>query len=238
MDLNEKMRSEIVDEYVKNCLDTVTYNLERETRKCESPIEKTFLLAMLKENFFECSVEPHGMSFEKDNGPRIHPKPFKCLLSRTEQVPISMEEINYSWNGEPSTGSVCWFVVCPQYSIKQYRVDFLVRCFSFEVEWLDSGDSGDHVETQSTVLVECDGHDFHEKTKEQVARDKKRDREIKSLGFEMLRFSGSEIYKDPTSCAKEVTEYLIKRNRAKAEEHFARNKTSDKMKEHHQEQHP
>lgn len=62
-----------------------------------------------------------------------------------------------------------------------------------------------------SVLVECDGHDWHERTKEQAARDKKRDRTLALSGYHVLRFTGSEINKDPIACAKEVFEHLLAR---------------------------
>ena len=31
--------------------------------------------------------------------------------------------------------------------------------------------------------MECDGHDFHERTKEQASSDKKRDRSLQAAGF-------------------------------------------------------
>ena len=57
------------------------------------------------------------------------------------------------------------------------------------------------------IAVECDGHDFHEKTKEQVARDKARDRSITSQGYRIFRFSGSEIYRDNVLCAQQVVNF-------------------------------
>ena len=56
--------------------------------------------------------------------------------------------------------------------------------------------------------VECDGHDFHEKTKEQAARDKKRDRALSAQGYTVIRFTGSEVYAAPWRCAKEVFDLL------------------------------
>ena len=52
--------------------------------------------------------------------------------------------------------------------------------------------------------IECDGHDFHERTREQAQRDKKRDRDLAARGWRILRFTGSEIWKDPARCAQEV----------------------------------
>ena len=41
------------------------------------------------------------------------------------------------------------------------------------------------------IVAECDGHDFHEKTKDQVARDKSRVRDLEIAGWRILRFTGS-----------------------------------------------
>lgn len=54
------------------------------------------------------------------------------------------------------------------------------------------------------VAIECDGHDFHEKTKEQAARDKSRDRAITAEGYALLRFTGSEIWANALGCAEEA----------------------------------
>lgn len=75
----------------------------------------------------------------------------------------------------------------PQFKIGNYFADFAISLYG-----------GD------TVVIECDGHDFHEKTKEQVARDKKRDRFIKGQGYDVYRFSGSEIISSPFSVIEEV----------------------------------
>lgn len=62
--------------------------------------------------------------------------------------------------------------------------------------------------THLHVVVECDGHAFHEKTKEQAARDKARDRFLMIKGWPVLRFTGSEIYKDAGTCAEAVVDAL------------------------------
>lgn len=49
----------------------------------------------------------------------------------------------------------------------------------------------------SQLAIELDGHDFHERTKEQARRDKKRDRDLSALGFPVARFTGSEIFAAP-----------------------------------------
>lgn len=78
-----------------------------------------------------------------------------------------------------------------QISLGNYRVDFLF------VAKCESG-------VTTLLAVECDGHEFHERSKEQAARDKSRDRELMSQGILVLRFTGSEIWADAVSCVNQV----------------------------------
>ena len=54
------------------------------------------------------------------------------------------------------------------------------------------------------IAIECDGHNFHERTKEQAAHDKSRDRALTLAGWMVLRFTGSEIHRDADACAAQV----------------------------------
>ena len=76
-----------------------------------------------------------------------------------------------------------------QYKIKNYRADFFVELFSCN---------------GNKYIIECDGHDFHEKTKEQAKYDKQRERIFVQNGYKVLRYSGSEIYKDFESITQEL----------------------------------
>jgi hypothetical protein len=58
------------------------------------------------------------------------------------------------------------------------------------------------------TVVEIDGHDFHEKTKSQASRDKKRDRDFLSEGYVTMRFSGSDVYHRTFECVEEVSFHL------------------------------
>lgn len=58
------------------------------------------------------------------------------------------------------------------------------------------------------VNVEADGHDFHDRTKEQAQRDRRRDRILVARGFRVLRFTGSEIYRNAAHCADEILHLL------------------------------
>lgn len=57
------------------------------------------------------------------------------------------------------------------------------------------------------IIVECDGFQYH-KGKAEFIRDRKRDRALKAQGYEVLRFSGTEIYSDPVAASHELAEYL------------------------------
>lgn len=59
------------------------------------------------------------------------------------------------------------------------------------------------------LIVELDGHDWHERTKHQATRDKKRDRALVSAGYRIMRFTGSEIYADPGECLQEVIDAIL-----------------------------
>ena len=58
------------------------------------------------------------------------------------------------------------------------------------------------------IIVECDGHEFHQKSKQQVEKDNQRERDLKKLGYEVVRFSGSEIFKDAEKCVEDLLDIL------------------------------
>lgn len=54
------------------------------------------------------------------------------------------------------------------------------------------------------IAIELDGHDFHERTKEQARRDRSRDRALTIAGWCVLRFTGSEIYRGAWECVDDL----------------------------------
>lgn len=91
----------------------------------------------------------------------------------------------------------------PQYEImcgkKKYVVDFLVMLEDFTSE----------EPNLETIVIECDGHEFHERTKEQVRRDNERQLSLKMNGYDVVRLSGSQIYNDPMGCAEKIYRYIV-----------------------------
>lgn len=93
-------------------------------------------------------------------------------------------------------GRVAYDTMCeliPQAPIGRYRIDLAI----VECDWHENP-------PRVRLAIECDGHDFHERTKEQAARDKRRDRELVAAGWQVLRFTGSEIRNEAKRCADEV----------------------------------
>jgi very-short-patch-repair endonuclease len=86
-------------------------------------------------------------------------------------------------------------VIAPQHLIGRHTVDFgiFVRFVANE---------------EIRIVVECDGHDFHEKTKEQAARDKSRQCDLEIAGWRVMRFTGSMIWRDHKWCADRVAKLV------------------------------
>jgi very-short-patch-repair endonuclease len=84
--------------------------------------------------------------------------------------------------------------VMPQYEWNGYRIDFCLRA-----PW-----------RSKMVFIECDGHDFHERTKEQAERDRSKDRAIQAAGIPILRFTGREIWRDTSQVMVEIINFLYR----------------------------
>jgi very-short-patch-repair endonuclease len=82
-----------------------------------------------------------------------------------------------------------------QVEVLDFRVDFLVSVVGAE-----SGRS-------KHLVVECDGHQFHHATKQQISRDDARDRFLQKGGYSVFRYPGSDIWADPCRHASEVVEW-------------------------------
>lgn len=82
----------------------------------------------------------------------------------------------------------------PQQPIGSYRVDFMI-----------SPNMG--IESSSApVIVELDGHAFHDKDKRQRSYEKARDRFLVKQGYRVLHFTGSDVAADPFKVAHEALE--------------------------------
>lgn len=104
--------------------------------------------------------------------------------------------------GIPDPSCKLMAFLASQVQVGDYRVDFV---FGF---------CADAERPKRCIIVECDGHNFHQKTKEQVARDRKRDRFLSTKYGKVIRFTGSEIFRDAAGCAAEAAQVLSSTVRA------------------------
>lgn len=179
-------------EYMSKCFNDVG----RVMQKCESPIEAIMLGAFIT------------LSTKKGMNLRLIPDRDKVehVINRAHRTHMADHLSNIL------------VTISPQVHIGDYRVDILLEYEFLQREFPDEAKRSastngalthqpEQVPSQRTgvkFVVECDGHAFHEKTKEQAAQDKRRDRTLQSLGFKVFRFTGMEINNDVLSCAEEV----------------------------------
>lgn len=62
-------------------------------------------------------------------------------------------------------------------------------------------------EENPICFIECDGHDYHS-SKTQIAKDNKKNMDLKISGYDVIRFSGSQIFSDPYSCALDAYKFI------------------------------
>lgn len=80
---------------------------------------------------------------------------------------------------------------CTQVNVGPYLIDWSV-----------------HLNNGKKLAVELDGHDFHEKTKEQASKDKRKDRALVLAGYTVVRFTGSDVWNNPFLCCRETVDHI------------------------------
>lgn len=104
--------------------------------------------------------------------------------TRTKTAQAHSKELEmYSGDSDERYGEVSLYRGAP---ILSYRADLFLIC------------------ERSALVIECDGHDFHDRTKQQAAYDRARDRDLLKLDIATARFTGSEIHHEPERCASDV----------------------------------
>lgn len=154
-----------------------------------------------KEMFFEFLNDTSIREKERAMFPCVCSFDYSECESPIEVIFAFSFEIVAFCNGDFSSS----MYLIPQYEIdtktKRYRVDFVFDTNECESPYI-------HFEKSFKLVIECDGHDFHEKTKAQVKKDNERDMALKMAGYDVLHFSGSQIYNEPFECAKQVLDYI------------------------------
>lgn len=100
----------------------------------------------------------------------------------------------------------------PQAPVASYRADFLLvyRGLRLLRTVDENGEMQDTlVPFYARAVVECDSHEWHERTRAQAEHDRRRDREMQALGYLVLRFTWSAIMANPHKVAVEAIQTLI-----------------------------
>lgn len=126
---------------------------------------------------------------------------FVLTLNRAPEARQTIFDMDQSKRG---------LVLESQVQIDSARVDFVVYAWTFGrvrhgPRTCEQGDP-----RWRKLVVECDGHDFHERTKEQAKHDRSRDRDLVQRGYDVFRFTGSELWRDPLGCADQVHQWALK----------------------------
>jgi hypothetical protein len=153
-------------------------NENKEACPGDSPIEKLLYCAIVLSFNHEPSCRLHGVYTVSDST--------RAALLSTE-----------TWARQH-------LLIEPQAHVDGWRVDFLIRAWTGGAVWTPGVGRQDGKPRWRSLVAECDGHDFHERTKEQAARDRARDRGVAAKGYDVFRFTGSELWRDPMGCAEQV----------------------------------
>jgi very-short-patch-repair endonuclease len=145
----------------------------------DSPIEQLFAAALMT----VAEWQSRSVSWVQQFGP---------------DYPLEEAKHGVAMMGMPSTTAF----IEKQVQVAGWRVDFLIHYPLLGAPDVDGWP------VLGKLIVECDGHAYHERTKEQAARDRQRDRVAQHQGLPVFRFTGSEIWNDPVGCADEVLQYI------------------------------
>lgn len=197
--LDSKMIARIEADFVRRfseCFGDWTPFCEEEASDlCESPIEHLFYLAWMSRcKMRDLSGCSHGGSHITDvNGPAVDkPGMLELLLdTRQHECTVRSAIAGRSHRSLPH-GEVT--IILTQVPVGKYRADFVIASVVADGE----------AYRVSVVAVECDGKAFHDAHSTQVDRDRARDRVFQEYGLPVIRFTGSELYRNFAGCVDQV----------------------------------
>lgn len=144
--------------------------------QCESPIEQMLAIALIKSG---ARIRTHS-DISEEIAEAFSEPPSDPFCYWVDAKVIKRDVFSRE---EP------YFSLFPQFKVGTRRADFLL-------ELISSGDLAGE-----KLIVECDGYQHHDSTAEYRIKDKLKERELMMEGYQVLRFTGSEIFKDAAKCA-------------------------------------
>ncbi|WP_291790437.1 endonuclease domain-containing protein [Maribacter sp.] len=215
--------SDFFSSYIEN---SSKINAEIVAEFCESPIERIFMnsliLLFIKNQFINLEItEPFkNAELEISNIRIIHKNILNIIEDyKTKTGDFEMTGFESAMNNQIKAG----VYTNEDYKLFEYH-RLIVKNFvwdSYHIT-LQAGFPEFKIDNKSTrvdlliwkpnderfkLIVECDGFKYHN-TKEAFTSDRKRDRLYKSKGYQVIRFSGTEIWKDPISVSSELYDFI------------------------------
>jgi hypothetical protein len=162
--------------------------LEALFQKCESPIERLFLtyfydycdfIFMSRLEFITHEVVPENEGTDNAYFSESFDLREGCCFFKI----IGLQLIENDIGDETRTSIYPQYEV--QYADTKYRLDFAVII--------------ERKGERKLLGIECDGHEWHS-TKERIKLDNQRMRNLHGLGWQIFRYSGSELFADTFKC--------------------------------------
>lgn len=223
---DEKREDPEFAKWYSMALETVTtINTNYVFELCESPIEKMFinslLLGFLKADSLGIIIHPTYQDTDTELVEfRTHFKNFLSFLKWYDGKFKSWTGIEEYLDGEVKAGKMdnaerdylrqLTFRYHYLRMMNSYHLTLQAKFPGITIDgksirpdlyfWLPSDE-------KIRIIVECDGFEHHS-NKNSFISDRKRDRALQSKGFQVLRFSGSEIYNNPAKVTSDILEYL------------------------------
>jgi len=189
------MSEDRIKEFSGEYLRRFAYGVEELLGLCESPIERLFLAAALGQHAASHESVPADLREVVGSDAIQWWAPDATLAAHFEGAPDDTQT-RASVRLLPH---VLFVDDSPTFLVPQFKLETAGRSMRIDLALFPWSGS-----PCSPVAIELDGHDFHERTKEQAAKDKSRDRDLQAAGWRVLRFTGSEVWRDPKRCVREM----------------------------------
>lgn len=124
---------------------------------------------------------------------------------------------------QPGWSGILCVVVEPQRQIHTETASYRANLFAYVTRSTLTADAP----IWGATVIEVDGHEFHERTRVQATRDRRRDRDMLLGGMRVLRFTGSEVFRHPFACADEIDLLLCQSAQETIEQHRNMGRVND-----------
>ncbi|MBS7255984.1 endonuclease domain-containing protein [Flavobacterium branchiicola] len=196
---------------------------------CQSPIERMFisslLLLFVKNGILGFTITPKIPDIESTM--KIYRDNHKKMLKIVESYKVKTGDLNlinfelsfrktFISSGiytEDDYEEICWHY----YIVRNFTLDFYYVTLQPEFPNLKIDNKSIRPDIliwcpgneKLKLIIECDGFQFHN-SKKSFINDRKRDRLLKMNGYDVIRYSGTEIFTDPAGVSEDLYKYIRK----------------------------